>query len=162
MKTLALVRHAKSSWDHPGVSDHDRPLNSRGLRDAPAVGRRLAERGFRPERILSSTALRARMTAQLIADALGFDADRIILDERLYAASADEVLRVIGEVDGEVSTVMVVGHNPETASLAHEFSSDIHEMPTCAVAEFTFDVDAWYELEDVEPSSVRVETPREG
>ena len=125
------------------------------------MGRRLAERGFRPDRILSSTALRARMTAQLIADALGFDADRIMLDERLYAASADEVLRVIGELDGDVSTVMVVGHNPETASLAHEFSADIHEMPTCAVAEFMFDVDAWYELEDVEPSSVRVETPRE-
>jgi len=160
MKTLVLVRHAKSSWDHPGVSDHDRPLNGRGQRDAPEMGRRLAEQGFAPDRILSSTALRARTTAQLIAEALGLDAADIILDERLYAASADEVLRVIGELDGEVGTAMVVGHNPETASLAHRFSSDIHEMPTCAVAEFTFDVDAWYELEDADPMSVRVQTPR--
>ena len=160
MKTLMLVRHAKSSWDHPGVSDHDRPLNGRGQRDAPAMGRRLAEQGLAPDRILSSTALRARTTAQLIAEALGFDAADIVLDERLYAASADEVLRVIGELDGEVGTAMVVGHNPETASLAHRFSSDIHEMPTCAVAEFTFDVDAWYELEDADPTSVRVQTPR--
>ena len=160
MKTLVLVRHAKSSWDHPGVSDHDRPLNGRGQRDAPEMGRRLAEQGFAPDRILSSTALRARTTAQLIAEALGLDAADIILDERLYAASADEVLRVIGELDSEVGTAMVVGHNPETASLAHRFSSDIHEMPTCAVAEFTFDVDAWYELEDADPMSVRVQTPR--
>lgn len=160
MKTLLLVRHAKSSWDHPGVDDHDRPLNARGRRDAPEMGRRLAERGLVPDRILSSTALRARTTAQLIAEGLGFDVDRIILDERLYAASADEVLRVIGEIDGDVGTAMVVGHNPETASLAHRFSSDIHEMPTCAVAELAFDVDAWYELEDAEPASVRVEAPR--
>ena len=115
MKTLLLVRHAKSSWDHPGVDDHDRPLNARGRRDAPEMGRRLAERGLVPDRILSSTALRARTTAQLIAEGLGFDVDRIILDERLYAASADEVLRVIGEIDGDVGTAMVVGHNPETA-----------------------------------------------
>lgn len=160
MKTLLLVRHAKSSWDRPGLDDHDRPLNARGLRDAPEMGRRLAERGLIPDRILSSTALRAQTTAQLIADAFGYDADRIVLDERLYAASDDEVLRVIREIDGDIGTAMVVGHNPETVSLARRFSRDVHEMPTCAVAEFTFDVDAWYELEDAEPTSVRVETPR--
>jgi phosphohistidine phosphatase len=160
MKTLLLVRHAKSSWEHPDASDHDRPLNDRGLRDAPAMGRQLAERGVQPEVILSSTALRARTTAELIADALGFDAARIVTDERLYAASADEVLRVIGEIDGDVSSAMVVGHNPETASLAHRLSDEVHSMPTCAVAEFTFDVDAWYEIGDVEPVTVRVDTPR--
>jgi phosphohistidine phosphatase len=160
MKTLMLVRHAKSSWEHPGASDHDRPLNHRGRRDAPDMGRRLAERELVPDRILSSTALRAHTTAQLMAEALGYDVDDIILDERLYAASADEVLRVIGELDSEVGTAMVVGHNPETASLAHRFSRDIGEMPTCAAAVFTFDVDAWYELEDVEPTSVLLETPR--
>jgi phosphohistidine phosphatase len=160
MKTLLLVRHAKSSWEHPGVSDHDRPLNDRGLRDAPAMGRHLAERGVAPDVILSSTALRSRTTAELIAKALGFDAARIVTDERLYAASADEVLRVIGEIDGDASSAMVVGHNPETASLAHRLSDEIHAMPTCAVAEFTFDVDAWYEIGDVEPATVRVDTPR--
>jgi len=70
------------------------------------------------------------------------------------------VLRVIGELDDEVSCAVVVGHNPETASLAHRFSDEIHEMPTSAVAEFTFDVDGWFELDDVEPASVRVDTPR--
>lgn len=160
MKTLLLVRHAKSSWEHPGVDDHDRPLNDRGLRDAPKMGRRLAERGVAPDVILSSTAVRARTTAELIAEELGFDAARIITDERLYAASADEVLQVIGEVDGDVSCAMVVGHNPETVSLARRLSDEIHEMPTSAVAEFTFDVDAWNELGDVEPVTVRVDSPR--
>ena len=160
MKTLLLVRHAKSDWEHPGTSDHDRPLNDRGERDAPAMGRRLAERGVAPDVILSSTAVRASTTAELIADALGFGATRVITDERLYAASADEVLRVIGELDGDLECAIVVGHNPETASLAHRFSSEIHEMPTSAVAEFTFDVDAWYELDGATPVDVRVESPR--
>ncbi|MFD4421164.1 SixA phosphatase family protein [Agromyces sp. NPDC058484] len=160
MKTLLLVRHAKSSWEHPGTSDHDRPLNERGLRDAPAMGHRLAERGVAPDVILSSTAVRARATAELIAAALGFGAARVITDERLYGASADEVLRVIGELDNEVACAIVVGHNPETASLAHQFSDEIHEMPTSAVAEFTFDVDAWYELDGASPVDVLVESPR--
>lgn len=160
MKTLVLVRHAKSSWEHTDLPDRDRPLNDRGRRDAPRMGRRLAERGLVPDMILSSTALRARTTAQLMAEALGFDVERIVLDERLYAASADEVLRVIGEIDSEVGSAMVVGHNPETVSLAHRLSSDIHEMPTCAAAEFTFEVDAWYEIEGAEPATVRVDTPR--
>src|SRR5918994_6226511 len=114
MKTLLLIRHAKSSWEHSGVSDHDRPLNERGLRDAPLMGRRLAERGVVPDVILSSTALRARATAKLLADALGSGAAHIVTDERLYAASADEVLEVVGELGSEVSCAAVVGHNPET------------------------------------------------
>lgn len=160
MKTLLLVRHSKSSWDDPGVADHERPLNARGLRDAPVMGQRLAERGVAPDVILSSTAVRARATAELIAHALGIGAARVVADERLYGASADEVLSVIGELDDEVSCAIVVGHNPETASLAHQFSDEIHEMPTTAVAEFTFDVDAWYELDGAEPVTVRVDTPR--
>lgn len=110
--------------------------------------------------ILSSTALRAHATAKLIADALGFGAARVVTDERLYAASADEVLEVVGELGSEVSCAAVVGHNPETAALAHQFSDEIQEMPTCAVAEFAFEIDSWRELADAEPVAVRVDTPR--
>lgn len=159
MKTLLLVRHAKSSWE-TGVVDHDRPLNHRGRRDAPDMGRRLAARGVVPDVLLSSTAVRARTTAELIAGALGFGADRITTDERLYAASVDEVLSVIGELGDDVSCAIVVGHNPETTSLAQRFSEDVGELPTCAVAEFTFDIDAWDGLGEAAPTSVRVDTPR--
>src|SRR5918993_4851169 len=143
MKTLLLARHAKSSWEQSGVSDHDRPLNHRGRRDAPDMGRRLAERGIVPDVIVTSTALRARTTAGLFAEALRYDAERIVTDERLYGASVDEVLGVIRELGDEVSCAMVIGHNPETESLAHRFAHEIRDLPTCAVAEFTFDVDSW-------------------
>jgi phosphohistidine phosphatase len=118
------------------------------------------DKGIEPDVIITSTAERARSTAALVAAELGTPARRVIADERLYAASAEEVLRVVGELDGDLSVAIVVGHNPEMASLAHRFSEEIHEMPTCAVAEYTFEVDAWYELEDAAPSSVWVDTPR--
>ncbi len=160
MKTLLLMRHAKSSWEHPTMDDHDRPLNDRGLRDAGTMGRRLTQRGVAPDVILSSTAVRAMVTAELVADELGYPGDRIIADERLYAASAEDVLRVVGELDGEHTSAIVVGHNPEIAALAHRFSDEIQGMPTSAIAEFTFDVAAWYELEDAVPLSVRLDTPK--
>jgi phosphohistidine phosphatase len=160
MKTLVLVRHAKSSWGDPGLDDHERPLNDRGRRNAPEMGRRLAARDIRPDLIVSSTAVRARTTAELIADEIGFGADRVETDERLYAATPDEVLEVIRGLDDDASTVFIVGHNPETASLARRFSDEITEMPTSAVAEFRFDVDSWAKIGDAEPVDVRVDTPR--
>lgn len=160
MKTLLLVRHAKSNWDQPGLADHDRPLNHRGRRDAPDMARRLAERGLVPDVMLSSSAVRARTTAVLLAGELGFDPERIVADERLYAASVDEVLTVIGELGDEVSCAMVVGHNPEIAAVVHRLSNEDHEMPTGAVAEFTFEVETWAGLGDLAPVAVRVETPR--
>ena len=160
MKTLLLVRHAKSNWEQPDVADHDRPLNHRGRRDAPDMGRRLAARGVAPDVILSSSAVRARTTAALLAAELGYDPERIVGDERLYAASVDRVLEVIGELGDDVSCAMVVGHNPETAALVHRLSGDDHEMPTGAVAEFSFDVASWTDLGEAGPIAARVETPR--
>lgn len=160
MKTLVLVRHAKSSWDHPGLDDHERPLNERGLRDAPKMGRRLAERGLAPDLILSSTAVRALTTARLLAEALGLDPDRIIAEERLYATSATGILEVVAELDIAVGTAMVVGHNPEMTSLAQRLTDEIGHLPTCAVAEFRFEADAWDELDEGLVRDVRVEMPR--
>ncbi|WP_136707455.1 histidine phosphatase family protein [Agromyces sp. H66] len=160
MKTLVLVRHAKSSWDHPGLDDHERPLNDRGRRDAPKMGRRLAEQGLVPDLILSSTAVRALTTAQLMAQALGMDRDGIVADERLYATSAAGLLDVIGELDASVGTAFVVGHNPEMTSLVHRFTDEIGHMATCAVAELRFDADAWNELDEGLVRGVRFDTPR--
>lgn len=160
MKTLVLIRHAKSSWDHPGLDDHERPLNDRGLRDAPRMGRRLADEGLEPDAILSSTAVRAVTTAELLAEALGFATDRVVADERLYATTAAGLLDVIGELDSSVHTAMVVGHNPEMESLVHRFTEEIGHLPTCAVAEIRFDADAWDELDEGLVRGVRFESPR--
>lgn len=162
MKTLVFVRHAKSSWDDPGVRDHDRVLNARGLRDAPEMARRLRARGVRPELILTSSAVRARMTAQFFAAELGLDDAQIVVDEHLYAASTRDLLEAVGRVGDEVERLMVVGHNPEFSELAHSFSPHIVHLPTCAVVEFEFDVDSWNELDDAAPRRSRFDSPRSG
>jgi phosphohistidine phosphatase len=160
MKTLTLVRHAKSDWGQPGLADHDRPLNERGLRDAPEMGRRIRERGAIPDLIVSSTALRARTTAGLIAEALGLDAASVVLEERLYGSSPETILRVVGELDGEVGRVMVVAHNPGISEFAHDLTGSGGDLPTCAVVELDFDVDEWAEIEFEPPAASRLDTPR--
>ncbi|MGW9632319.1 SixA phosphatase family protein [Agromyces sp. NPDC055520] len=146
VKTLVLMRHAKSSWESPGLADHDRPLNDRGREDAPRMGRRLVERGIEPDVIITSTAERARSTAALVAAELGTPARRVIADERLYAASVDTLLRVIRSLDRRVATAMLVGHNPEMTELATRFSKSAEAMPTAAIAVFTFGTDSWAEV----------------
>ena len=160
MKTLVLVRHAKSSWDHAGTPDHERPLNHRGRRDAPDMGRRLRERGLLPDEIRSSTAVRARATAVAIAGQFGIEPEAVVLDERLYGSSPDTILGVVGELDDSVATVMIVAHDPGLSDLAFDLSGTIEHMPTCAVAEFQFDVERWSEVADAEPVESRLDTPR--
>ena len=159
MKTLVLVRHAKSAWDDPTLADHDRPLNDRGRRDAPEMGRRLRERGTSPDAILSSTAVRARTTAEVIAAALGAES-AVVLDERLYGSSPETILGVVAELDDALSTAMVVAHDPGLSHLAFRLSGEIEHMPTCAVAEFRFAAASWADLADAEPTEVRLDTPR--
>jgi phosphohistidine phosphatase len=151
MKTLLLVRHAKSSWDDAATPDKDRPLSNRGKRDAPKMGERLAKRGVKPELILSSPARRALDTAKIIAKELDYKLGRVVVDDRLYAVDADELLRVIGRLDDELECVMLFGHNPELTELAHRLSSKITHMPTCAVAEFTFEAKLWSSIGKDDP-----------
>lgn len=160
MKTLVLVRHAKSAWGDPMLADHERPLNDRGRRDAPKMGRRLLERGTVPDAILSSTAVRARSTAEALAEAIGVDPVRLVLDERLYGSSPETILEVVGTLDDGVGTAMVVAHDPGLSDLAFLLSEEIEHMPTCAVAEFRFAAGSWAGITDTEPVDVRFDTPR--
>src|SRR5208283_5873130 len=123
MKTLFLVRHAKSSRDNHALSDKERPLNDRGMRDAPRMDELLAKQDAKPDLILSSPALRALATAEIIARKLGYEVKDIVVDERLYAAALDDLLEVIHEVGDEPKRVMLFGHNPELTELAHRLSS---------------------------------------
>lgn len=159
MKTLLLIRHAKSSWDDLSLVDEARPLNARGKRDAPEMGRRLANRGIRPDVILSSLAVRARTTAELIARELDAE-ELVVVDHRLYATSADGLLDVIRTQGDGVECLLVVGHNPEMDTLARRFSPLTPPMSTCAVLELHFDVDTWQAIQAGALLNKRYDAPK--
>ena len=160
MKTLFLVRHAKSSRDDTRLPDKDRPLNDRGKRDAPKMGKRLAKRDVKPELILSSPAMRALTTAEMIAKKLDYKRKKIVVDGRLYPGDADEMLTVIQRLDDELERVMLFGHNPALTDLAHRLSSDIVHMPTCAVAKFKFRAKSWSSVGKSKLAKVALDYPR--
>jgi len=160
MKTLFLIRHAKSSWDNSALPDKDRPLNDRGRRDAPKIGDQLAKRDVKPDLMLSSPAVRALETAEIIAKKLDYKRKKIVIDDRLYAAAADDLLDVVHKLDDKLERVMLFGHNPELTELAHRLSSKITNMPTCAVAEFTFDAKSWSSIGRAKPAKVALDYPK--
>jgi phosphohistidine phosphatase len=156
MIRLALIRHAKSDWGDPGLDDHDRPLGDRGIRDAPRMARRLAETGFRPDVIISSTALRARTTAEAFGGELRV---AVSLDPELYGASASTLLATAAA--SGAPSVALVAHDPGMSVLAARLSGDrIEHMPTCAVATFAWDEDDWDVVDSVEPVEWTFDTPR--
>lgn len=159
MKTLLLIRHAKSSWDVPSLVDEARPLSERGKRDAPEMGRRLERRGIHPDLILSSPAVRARTTAELIARELDAD-ETLVVDHRLYATSADGLLDVIRAQDDTVDCLLVVGHNPEMDTLARRFSPLTPPMSTCAVLELHFGVEDWAAIQAGALLNKRYDAPK--
>ncbi|MCE9615720.1 MAG: histidine phosphatase family protein [Lentisphaerae bacterium] len=144
MKRLYLVRHAKSSWQESTLSDFDRPLNRRGERDAPQMAERLARRGVRPDRLLSSGAVRAITTARVLAEALKYPASAIEENNRIYEADAGDLLAIVRALDRQWDTVMVVGHNPAMTDLVNALTDEIVEnVPTCGIMEIVFDGDDW-------------------
>ena len=136
MKTLVMIRHAKSSWANPLQSDFERPLNERGKEEAPAMGKKLKELKVIPDLIVSSTAKRTRQTAKRIAEATGYDADHIKWEEKLYHCIPSVFDEVIQDVGDKVKTVFIVAHNPGITDFVNELSAvfKIDNMPTCAVA----------------------------
>jgi len=160
MKTLFLVRHAKSSWADAALPDKDRPLDSRGARDAAKMGKRLAKRDARPDVLLSSPAKRALATAQAIAKAIGFGLKDIMVDPRLYPGEDEELLDLIHELDGKLKRVMLIGHNPGLTELANRLSSEITHMPTCAIAELRFDTKSWANVGRTQVAKVVLDTPK--
>jgi phosphohistidine phosphatase len=147
MKTLYILRHAKSSWKFEELSDHDRPLNKRGRTDAPLIGQELALNNAKPQLILSSPAVRALSTATLVAKELDYDADDIVVDERIYGASAEELLEVTREAPTEVDSLMLVGHNEALSEFANMLSpKHISRLPTTGVVGLQFDCESWYDI----------------
>lgn len=149
MKQLLLIRHGKSDWDHPGLTDHDRPLNDRGLRDAPRIASALIGRGVRPDLIVSSTAVRALTTAQLIAGKMGYPPENILEVPALYLAPPGVILRAIQQLDEAAGTVMIFGHNPgmHEAVAAFAAGEEVADFPTLAVARIEISAEHWGSVE---------------
>jgi phosphohistidine phosphatase len=152
MKTLLLLRHAKSSWSDPDLADFDRPLNKRGERAAPFMGQFMRARGYVPEIIVSSPAKRAKRTSELAAEAGAFG-DIIRFDERIYESSPQTLLEVISALDDSMSIALVVGHNPGMEGALTLLTGEVDRMPTAALAVIDLDVDRWA---DVGPGSGRL------
>ncbi|MFB8893446.1 SixA phosphatase family protein [Microbacterium plantarum] len=156
MTTLILARHAKSDWGSPSLDDHDRPLNDRGMRDAPAMAERLASTGVEVERILASTALRARTTAAAFGAVLGLEPE---LRDELYGASARVLLDAASRSGAR--SVLVVAHDPGMTVLAERLSNGgIGGMPTCAVATFTWRTDDWDVATATNPDEWTFDSPK--
>ncbi|MDX1509316.1 MAG: histidine phosphatase family protein [Woeseiaceae bacterium] len=144
MKTLTIVRHAKSSWDNPSLSDRDRPLNQRGERDAPKMGKRVNKAGIRPSLIISSPAVRAWTTARAFAQQLNYPLEFLQREKDLYHASVDTILDVIAAQDNGFNNLMLFGHNPGLTSFANYLQPGItNNLPTSGVLAVNIDRDDW-------------------
>ena len=144
MKVITIVRHAKSSWKDSSLSDRERPLNSRGERDAPDMGKRIHEHGIRPSLIVSSPANRAWTTAKIIAQAINYPREFLQKEDSLYLASLDEVLDVIVAQDNGFNNLMVVGHNPGMTDIANFLVPGLTiNLQTAGVVSVQVDQEDW-------------------
>jgi len=149
MKTIFVIRHAKSSWENAGLNDFDRPLNERGKRDAPRMGKRLKERSIHPDLMLTSPAKRAWSTCKRIAETLGYPKGNIQTEQNLYHADEDEILSVVQKIPETVNNLMIFGHNPGLTDFVNSLSPKdnyIDNVPTCGVVSFKFNVKSWQEV----------------
>jgi phosphohistidine phosphatase len=159
MKTLLILRHAKSSWKNNDLSDHDRPLNLRGQRDAPNVGKRLRNEDLIPDAILSSTAKRARQTAKAVAEESGFEGE-LQLSRELYGGGPEAYIGAIRSLANLVDSALVVGHNPDLEELVEILSGESVRLPTAALAHLQLDIQDWQDLEEEQGKLVNLWMPR--
>ena len=145
MKTLLVLRHAKSSWNDPALHDHERPLNKRGRRDASRMGELVREYGLIPDVVLSSDAVRARLTAEAVAEVARY-AGEILVDPHLYMASPADIISLLPTVRENAETVMIVGHNPGLEKLVEQLTGERHDLPTASLAQIGLPIDQWRDL----------------
>lgn len=160
MKTLYLMRHAKSSWADVNLADFDRPLNDRGLEAAPFVGEFIAENKFTPDALLTSPARRAEQTARLVKEAAAIPAS-IKFDERIYEASPQALNQVITELNDDVDSAMLVGHNPGIEGFIRFLTGESEPMPTASLAVIDLNVDKWSEVSSAKGTLRQIVRPKE-
>lgn len=161
MKTLLIMRHAKSSWENSRLSDHERPLNKRGQQDAPQMGRLLKEQDLVPKLIISSTAERALTTAELAALASDFEGE-IRTTRRFYHADPETYVAVLREVADQFNRVMIVGHNPGMEMLVDDLTGTGERFTTANIAHVQLPLESWAQLdEDTVGTLVHLWRPKE-
>jgi phosphohistidine phosphatase len=146
VKSLLILRHAKSSWKNPDLPDHDRPLNKRGKNDAPRMGKLLRKENLIPDVIISSTAMRAYATAKEVAKACGYKGE-VMRDRSLYAAGPKAYFEVVSCLSNNYHRVLVVGHNPSIEELVEIVTGEIQTMPTCSLAYLKLQINKWSEMD---------------
>ncbi len=161
MKTLYILRHAKSSWDFKELSDHDRPLNKRGRNDAQLMGQELSGRDVNPALIISSSAVRALTTAALVGKELNYDANDIVVNDKIYGADKRQLLEVVHEAPAEVDSIMLIGHNEPISEFANMLSpEDIASLPTTGIVALSFECDNWSEISKENASLLFYDFPK--
>ena len=145
MKTLLLLRHAKSSWDDGSLEDFERPLNHRGQTAAPMMGKWLRRKKVKPDRILSSPAIRAKETARLVSEAAGWS-DLVSYEPGIYEAPLQRLLKIVSGIRDEVNVAVLVGHNPGFEELLEALTGEARRMPTATAALIELDVDGWQQV----------------
>jgi phosphohistidine phosphatase len=151
-RQLVIVRHGKSDWGSPELEDIDRPLKPRGLKDANRMAKKLQKKGFTPDLIVSSPATRARSTAMIFAQELGYDPKKIKVMEELYHANANALVNIARHLPSEYFRVMLFGHNPGFMDFVNiYYPKKIDNLPTCGVVILTFDKGSWM---DMHPSAL--------
>lgn len=161
MKTLYLVRHAKSSWEDTMLSDHDRPLLGVGIKKTKRIINFLVEKGIKPDLLKSSSARRALNTAKLIAVGIDYPEDKIEVEENLYHASSQTIYHELYALPDDINSIMLFGHNPTFTYFANEFlNPGIENLPTSGVVAITFETDKWEDLGVADFKTKFVVTPK--
>jgi len=154
MKTLLLLRHAKSSWANEQLSDFERPLNERGHFDAPRIGELLRVQDLVPDLIISSSAKRAATTAEMVAISASFEGD-IRYTEKLYLAESETYIALARQVPGNYQVVMMVGHNPGIEELVEDLTGQSERMPTAALACIELPIEKWSDMKAGKKNKLR-------
>lgn len=146
VKRLLILRHGKSDWGDSSLDDWHRPLSARGLTDAPRVGEVLRAQSLVPDLIVTSDAVRARSTAEAVAQAAGYPRE-VVLEAALYLATPDTIIAVVSALDDSAESALIVGHNPGLEDVIQVLSGEDHEMPTAALAQLALPIERWSDLD---------------
>ncbi len=161
MKQFFLIRHGKSSWDEPALSDTERPLKKRGKKDVAVMGKFLRKQNIQPDVIISSPAERALATAKIIAEQTGYEEQKISISEEIYFEGIESILKAVRKMDDKHSLIFVFGHNPDFTELVNHYSEKtIDNLPTSGVAGITFNVKSWKEITGTNGKLTFFEVPK--